>query len=154
MASAVFDQTVIEIDAGRVGLRANGQVMRFAGYLAIYAETEDEASPDDEAAGSLPDIHQDETLRLLGCQPEQHFTQPPPRYSEATLVRELEEKGVGRPSTYATILSTIQDRGYVEKKEGRLGPTELGVRLHVQLPRHAEDAGPHCGDPVCNGFKW
>jgi len=133
MAPAVFDQTVIEIDAGRVGLRANGQVMRFAGYLAIYAEAQDEASPDDEAVGSLPDIHQDETLRLLGCQPEQHFTQLPPRYSEATLVRELEEKGVGRPSTYATILSTIQDRGYVEKKEGRLGPTELGVVVNGLL---------------------
>jgi DNA topoisomerase-1 len=133
MAPAVFDQTVIEIDAGRVGLRANGQVMRFAGYLAIYAEAQDEASPDDEAVGSLPDVHEGETLRLLGCQPEQHFTQPPPRYSEATLVRELEEKGVGRPSTYATILSTIQDRGYVEKKEGRLGPTELGVVVNGLL---------------------
>jgi DNA topoisomerase-1 len=133
MAPAVFDQTTIEIDAGRVGLRASGQVMRFAGYLAIYAETQDEASPDDEAAGSLPDVHEGEALRLLGCQPEQHFTQPPPRYSEATLVRELEEKGVGRPSTYATILSTIQDRGYVEKKEGRLGPTELGVVVNGLL---------------------
>ena len=127
MAPAVFDQTVIEIDAGRVGLRANGQVMRFAGYLAIYAEAQDEGSPDDETAGSLPDVHEGEALRLLGCQPEQHFTQPPPRYSEASLVRELEEKGIGRPSTYAAILSTIQDRGYVEKQEGRLGPTELGV---------------------------
>jgi DNA topoisomerase-1 len=127
MAPAVFDQTVIEIDADRVGLRANGQVMRFAGYLAIYAEAQDEGSPDDETAGSLPDVYEGETLRLLGCQPEQHFTQPPPRYSEATLVRDLEEKGIGRPSTYATILSTIQDRGYVEKREGRLGPTELGL---------------------------
>ena len=133
MMPAVFDQTVIEIDAGRVGLRATGQVMRFAGYLAIYAEAQDDASPDDESAGSLPDIHPDETLRLLGCQPEQHFTQPPPRFSEATLVRELEEKGIGRPSTYATILSTIQDRGYVEKKEGRLGPTELGVVVNGLL---------------------
>jgi DNA topoisomerase-1 len=127
MAPAVFDQTVIEIDAGRVGLRANGQVMRFAGFLAIYAEAQDEGSSDDETAGSLPDVYEGEPLRLLGCQPEQHFTQPPPRYSEATLVRDLEEKGIGRPSTYATILSTIQDRGYVEKREGRLGPTELGV---------------------------
>jgi DNA topoisomerase-1 len=133
MAPAVFDQTVIEIDAGRVGLRANGQVMRFAGYLAIYAEAQEEGSPDDEAAGSLPDVHEGEILRLLGCQPEQHFTQPPPRYSEATLVRDLEEKGIGRPSTYATILSTIQDRGYVEKKEGRLGPTELGVVVNGLL---------------------
>ncbi|MGA9656299.1 MAG: type I DNA topoisomerase, partial [Polyangia bacterium] len=133
MSPAVFDQTGIEIDAGRVGLRATGQVMRFAGYLAIYAEAQDEGSPDDETAGSLPDIHEGETLRLLGCQPEQHFTQPPPRYSEASLVRELEEKGIGRPSTYAAILSTIQDRGYVEKQEGRLGPTELGVVVNGLL---------------------
>jgi len=133
MAPAVFDQTAIEIDAGQVGLRATGQVMRFAGYLAIYAEAEEGASPDEENAGSLPDVHEGEILRLLGCQPEQHFTQPPPRYSEATLVRELEEKGIGRPSTYATILSTVQDRGYVEKKEGRLGPTELGVVVNGLL---------------------
>ena len=112
MTPAVFDQTAIEIEAGPVGLRATGQVMRFAGYLAIYAEAQEEASPDDETAGSLPDVHEGEALRLLACQPEQHFTQPPPRYSEATLVRELEEKGIGRPSTYATILSTVQDRGY------------------------------------------
>jgi DNA topoisomerase-1 len=133
MTPAVFDQTAIEIEAGPVGLRATGQVMRFAGYLAIYAEAQEEASPDDETAGSLPDVHEGETLRLLACQPEQHFTQPPPRYSEATLVRELEEKGIGRPSTYATILSTVQDRGYVEKKEGRLGPTELGVVVNGLL---------------------
>ncbi|HJX66756.1 MAG TPA: type I DNA topoisomerase [Polyangia bacterium] len=133
MAPAVFDQTAIEIDAGQVGLRATGQVMRFAGYLAIYAEADEGSSPDEESAGSLPDIHEGEILRLLGCQPEQHFTQPPPRYSEATLVRELEEKGIGRPSTYATILSTVQDRGYVEKKEGRLGPTELGVVVNGLL---------------------
>ena len=133
MAPAVFDQTVIDIDAGRVGLRATGQVMRFAGYLAIYAETQDEGSADDETAGSLPDINEGEGLRLLSSLPEQHFTQPPPRFSEATLVRELEEKGIGRPSTYATILSTIQDRGYVEKKEGRLGPTELGVVVNGLL---------------------
>jgi DNA topoisomerase-1 len=133
MTPAVFDQTAIEIEAGPVGLRATGQVMRFAGYLAIYAEAQEEASPDDETAGSLPDVHEGEALRLLACQPEQHFTQPPPRYSEATLVRELEEKGIGRPSTYATILSTVQDRGYVEKKEGRLGPTELGVVVNGLL---------------------
>ncbi len=80
---------VVEIDAGRVGLRATGRVMRFAGYLAIYAEAQDDVSPDDESTGSLPDIQPDETLRLLGCRPEQHFTQPPPHFSEATLVREL-----------------------------------------------------------------
>jgi DNA topoisomerase-1 len=134
MSSAIFDQTIIDISAGRVGLRANGQVMRFPGYLAVYAETqEDNASSEEDAAGTLPDIHEGEDLRLLSCLPEQHFTQPPPRYSEASLVRELEEKGIGRPSTYATILSTVQDRGYVEKKEGRLGPTELGVVVNGLL---------------------
>jgi DNA topoisomerase-1 len=134
MAPAVFDQTTIEISAGRVGLRASGQVMKFPGFLEVYAETvEDGAAPEDETTGSLPDIKEGESLTLLEIKPEQHFTQPPPRYSEATLVKELEEKGIGRPSTYATILSTIQDRGYVEKKEGRLFPTELGVVVNDLL---------------------
>jgi DNA topoisomerase-1 len=127
MSPAIFDQTTIEIEAGRVGLRASGQVMKFAGFLEVYAETvEDAASIDDDAMRSLPDLKEGEPLNLLEVKPEQHFTQPPPRYSEATLVKELEEKGIGRPSTYATILSTIQDRGYAEKREARLYPTELG----------------------------
>jgi DNA topoisomerase-1 len=134
MAPAVFDQTTIEIEAGRVGLRASGQVMKFAGFLEVYAETvEDAATSEDDTTGSLPDIKEGEPLTLLEIKPEQHFTQPPPRYSEATLVKELEEKGIGRPSTYATILSTVQDRGYVEKKEGRLYPTELGVVVNGLL---------------------
>jgi DNA topoisomerase I len=134
MAPAVFDQTTIEIEAGRVGLRASGQVMKFAGFLEVYAETvEDGAAGEDETTGSLPDIKEGEPLTLQELKPEQHFTQPPPRFSEATLVKELEEKGIGRPSTYATILSTVQDRGYVEKKEGRLFPTELGVVVNELL---------------------
>ena len=150
MTPAVFDQTVIEIDAGRVGLRANGQVMRFAGYLAIYAETQEEGGVDDETAGSLPDIHQDEILRLLGCQPEQHFTQPLPRFSEATLVRELEEKGIGRPSTYATILSTIQDRGYVEKILSAMGlPTEA-PKPYPARPPPSEPSEPGDGAEYLN----
>jgi DNA topoisomerase-1 len=139
MAPAVFDQTSIDIDAGRVGLRANGQVMRFPGFLDVYAETQEDAASEDEASGSLPDIKEGETLRLVGEKPEQHFTQPPPRYSEATLVRELEEKGIGRPSTYAAILSTIQDRGYAEKREGRLAPTELGVVVNGLLIKSFPD---------------
>jgi DNA topoisomerase-1 len=128
MVPAVFDQTAVEIEAGRVGLRATGQVMKFAGFLEIYAETvEDGAPAEDDTTGALPEVREGEVLRLLGTRPEQHFTQPPPRFSEATLVKELEEKGIGRPSTYAAILSTIQGRGYVEKKEARLHPTELGV---------------------------
>jgi DNA topoisomerase-1 len=134
MAPAIFDQTSIEIEAGRVGLRASGQVMRFPGYLEVYAEAQEDAAPsDEEGTGSLPDIKEGEILKLIATKPEQHFTQPPPRYSEATLVRELEEKGIGRPSTYAAILSTVQDRGYVEKKEGRLWPTELGVVVNGLL---------------------
>jgi DNA topoisomerase-1 len=139
MAPAIFDQTAIEIEAGRVGLRANGQVMRFPGFLEVYAESMEDAASDDEGSGSLPDVKQGEVLRLLAEKPEQHFTQPPPRYSEATLVRELEEKGIGRPSTYATILSTIQDRGYAEKKEGRLFPTELGTVVNGLLVKSFPD---------------
>jgi len=139
MTPAVFDQTTIEIEAGRVGLRASGQVMRFPGYLDVYAESQEDAASDDDNSGALPDVKEGEVLRVIGENPEQHFTQPPPRYSEATLVRELEEKGIGRPSTYAAILSTVQDRGYAEKKEGRLAPTELGVVVNGLLVKSFPD---------------
>jgi DNA topoisomerase-1 len=129
MVPAVFDQTSIEITAGRAELRATGQVMKFAGFLEVYAEVVEDAVNEDETSGALPEVREGETLKLLETLPEQHFTQPPPRFSEATLVKELEEKGIGRPSTYAAILSTIQGRGYVEKKEGRLHPTELGTMV-------------------------
>jgi DNA topoisomerase-1 len=136
MVPAVFDQTSIDIEAGRVGLRASGQVMKVPGYLEVYAETVEEGAggEDDTAASSaLPDVKEGEPLRLIDVKPEQHFTQPPPRFSEASLVKELEEKGIGRPSTYAAILSTVQDRGYVEKRENRLHPTELGVMVNGLL---------------------
>jgi DNA topoisomerase-1 len=135
MVPAVFDQTSIDIEAGRVGLRATGQVMKVPGFLEVYAETVEEGTPaeDDAGAGSLPEVAEGDVLRLIDIKPEQHFTQPPPRFSEAALVKELEEKGIGRPSTYAAILSTIQDRGYVEKRENRLYPTELGVMVNGLL---------------------
>jgi DNA topoisomerase-1 len=133
MVAAVFDQTAIDVDAGRVELRASGQVMKFAGFLSVYAETVEDAANEDETGAALPDVREGDTLKLLETKPEQHFTQPPPRFSEATLVKELEEKGIGRPSTYAAILSTVQDRGYVEKREGRLHPTELGVMVNGLL---------------------
>jgi DNA topoisomerase-1 len=139
MTPAVFDQTTIEIDAGQVGLRASGQVMRFPGFLDVYAETLEDAAADEDSSGTLPDVKEGEALRLVGEKPEQHFTQPPPRFSEATLVRELEEKGIGRPSTYAAILSTVQDRGYAEKKEGRLAPTELGAVVNGLLVKSFPD---------------
>jgi DNA topoisomerase-1 len=139
MVAAVFDQTSIDIAAGRVELRASGQVMKFPGFLSVYAETVEDAANEDETGAALPDVRQGESLRLLETKPEQHFTQPPPRFSEATLVKELEEKGIGRPSTYAAILSTVQDRGYVEKKEGRLHPTELGVMVNGLLVKSFPD---------------
>jgi DNA topoisomerase-1 len=139
MVAAVFDQTSIDIEAGRVGLRATGQVMKFAGFLEVYAETVEDGAGEDEGTGALPEVQEGEILKLLAVKPEQHFTQPPPRFSEATLVKELEEKGIGRPSTYAAILSTIQDRGYAEKKEGRLHPTELGVMVNSLLVKSFPD---------------
>jgi DNA topoisomerase-1 len=107
--------------------------MKFPGFLSVYAETVEDAANEDETGAALPEVREGEAIKLLETRPEQHFTQPPPRFSEATLVKELEEKGIGRPSTYAAILSTVQDRGYVEKKEGRLHPTELGVMVNGLL---------------------
>ena len=133
MVPAVFDQTSVEIEAGRVGLRASGQVMKFAGFLEVYAETVEDAAPTRTRAARCPIDGGRGAGAAASAKPEQHFTQPPPRFSEATLVKELEEKGIGRPSTYAAILSTVQDRGYVEKKEGRLHPTDLGVMVNSLL---------------------
>jgi DNA topoisomerase I len=149
MTPAVFDQTTADIAAGNATFRATGQVMKFAGYLAVYGEEAvdalhparplddiDEAGAEkaegaDEEKGDLsrqlPPLEEGQTLTLVQLIPEQHFTQPPPRFTEASLVKELEDKGIGRPSTYAAILSTIQDKEYVEKKENRFYPTELGT---------------------------
>jgi DNA topoisomerase I len=139
MVPAVFDQTTIDVAADRAELRATGQVIKFPGFLSVYAETVEDAVNEDETGASLPDLHEGDEIKLLETRPEQHFTQPPPRFSEATLVKELEEKGIGRPSTYAAILSTIQDRGYVEKKEARLHPTELGVMVNGLLVKSFPD---------------
>jgi DNA topoisomerase-1 len=134
MKPAVYDQTTVDIAAGRYGLRANGQVLKFAGYTAVYAESVEETGETDEASdGTLPELTEGETLKVHKIDPEQHFTQPPPRFTEASLVKELEEKGIGRPSTYANILSTIQDRGYCEKREGRFHPTTLGTKVNDLL---------------------
>ena len=136
MVPAVFDQTTADISAGRATFRATGQVLKFPGYLAVYGqEVPEEAGAEkmegeDEEKGDvsrqLPPLAAGDELTLVELIPEQHFTQPPPRFTEASLVKELEEKGIGRPSTYASILSTIQDKEYVEKKEGRFFPTDLG----------------------------
>ena len=130
MNPAVFDQTTIDISAVHCILRAQGSVMKFAGYTIVYTEGKEDngndSGEDSEFGKMLPAISEKEILKLHSLKPEQKFTQPPPRFSEASLVRELEENGIGRPSTYAAILSTIQDREYVRLEKGRFYPTDLG----------------------------
>ena len=136
MASAVFDVTRVDIEAGRYTFRANGSVLKSAGWLAIYQQgkAEDPRDRDEDDADSedrrLPRLTEGEELKPEEMLPKQHFTQPPTRFSEATLVKELEENGIGRPSTYATILSTIMDRDYVVKDNRRFSPTELGFLVN------------------------
>jgi len=145
MMPAVFEQTTIEVSAtGRDGaeylFRASGSVPRFDGFLAVYEEGKDQKDEEDEELKhKLPAVAEGEQLKLRSLQPEQHFTEPPPRYTEATLVKKLESDGVGRPSTYASILSTVQDRGYVKKEGGRLLPTELGMVVSDLLLEHFND---------------
>src|SRR5579859_575300 len=142
MAPAVFDTISVEIEAqGKTRLylfRVSGSTMKFAGFLALYEETRDEdlARDEDEEARSLPRLAADDRLALIQLLPEQHFTQPPPRYTEASLVKAMEEYGIGRPSTYAPTLSTIQQRGYVIKEDRRLTPTETGVIVNDLLVQH------------------
>jgi len=127
MNPAVFDQTDVQIEAGRVEFKATGSINKFAGFLAVYQESKPEerdGAPDEELV--LPEMHEGEELILKELLPAQHFTQPPPRYNEASLVKALESKGIGRPSTYASILSTIQDRDYVDKHDGKFYPSEIG----------------------------
>ena len=131
MTPAVYDQTRVDIAAGDGIFRATGNVMKFEGFTKVYEEAveRDEKSRADAKKDEnrrLPELSEGQVLDLLKLDPRQHFTQPPPRYSESSLVKELEEKGIGRPSTYASILSTIQDRGYVEREKGRFSPTDLG----------------------------
>ena len=133
MTPAVFDQTTIDVNAkGKDGavylFRATGSVPKFDGFLRVYEEGKDQKdADDDELKNKLPVVVEGEKLRFRSIEPEQHFTEPPPRYTEATLVKELEADGVGRPSTYASILGTIQEREYVRKDGGKFFPTELGM---------------------------
>lgn len=135
MSQALFDQTVVDVMAGEYGFRATGTVMRFAGFTKVYDETKD----DDSAAKGrvrLPDLREDESLECQKLEPKQHFTEPPPRYTEATLVKALEDNGIGRPSTYSTIVETIQARGYVAQQERRFLPTPIGIAVNGLLVEH------------------
>jgi len=136
MVPAVYDATTVDIARGEATLRANGQIMKFAGYTKVYevAETDDAKTEAAENSDKLlPDLNEGDAITLESVTPAQHFTQPPGRFSEASLVKELEERGIGRPSTYASIMSTIVDRGYVEKKDARFTPTELGILVNGLL---------------------
>ena len=123
MMPAVFDQTTVDIVAKadrNYDFRVTGSVLKFDGFLKVYEEAKDKKDEDDEAlANKLPALDEGQSLRLNQLKPEQHYTEPPPRYNEASLVKELEERGIGRPSTYASIINTIQDREYVQKIGGR-----------------------------------
>ncbi len=133
MNPAVFDQTTIDVNVeGKSNqaytFRATGSVMKFDGFLKVYEEGKDQKDEEDEELKhKLPAVTAGEELKLRELKPEQHFTEPPPRYNEATLVKKLESDGVGRPSTYASILSTIQERQYATKEGGKFKPTELGM---------------------------
>jgi len=132
MQPAVYDTVAADISAGTCLFRAQGQTMKFKGFTAVYEESRDdgEAAPEDDTESALPNLTEGEILELLGLDPKQHFTQPPPRYTEASLVKALEELGIGRPSTYASILGTIiNDRGYVRRERRTLFPTELGIEV-------------------------
>jgi DNA topoisomerase I len=145
MLPAIFDQTTIDISAGDYTFRATGSVQKFDGYLRVYqlpalnADRDDDEKSDEGEGNALPRVAEGQTLRLDAIRPEQHFTEPPPRYTEATLVKDLEEKGIGRPSTYAAIISTIVEREYVKKDQGRFTPTMLGERVSVLLVKSFED---------------
>ncbi len=128
MAPALFDSTKVDIKAKNYGFRGTGQILKFDGFLKVY--------PVNFKESEIPDLKKEDILKLLKLIPSQHFTQPLPRYTEASLIKVLEENGIGRPSTYASILSTIQLRNYVEKKQGRLYPTEIGLIVNDLLVEH------------------
>ena len=132
MKPAVYNIIVFILEGDVYTLRASGSSLAFAGYLSVYNVEEDKpqnGADEDDIVEDLPDIGEGTKCLPLDVKPEQHFTQPPPRFTEGSLVKELEEKGIGRPSTYASILSTIQDKKYVNKTEGKLIPSELGFMV-------------------------
>ena len=150
MASAILDMTSVDISAGEYTLRATGSIIKFDGFITLYVESEEERQKkeDDEEEGEgriLPELFENDVLKKLAIIPEQHFTEPPPRFTEASLVKELEQRGIGRPSTYAPIMSTIIDRGYVEKDGRALKPTDLGRMINGLLVEHF---------PVIMDFKF
>jgi DNA topoisomerase-1 len=141
---AVFDQTTVDIDAKNANeifwFRVTGSVLKFDGFLRVYEESkEGKDEEDEELKHKLPALEAGQKLTLKELKPEQHFTEPPPRFNEASLVKELEERGIGRPSTYAAILTTIQERQYVQKVGGKFSPTEIGLVVTDLLVENFRD---------------
>jgi len=130
MTPARIAQTTVDINAGEYMLRASGSVIEFTGFMSVYVESQEDEQNGEKAEASLPELHEGQILELIKLDPKQHFTQPPARFSEASLIKELEELGIGRPSTYAAIMSTILDREYVTLQKQRLHPTELGLMVN------------------------
>lgn len=137
MASAVIDTTSMDIAAANYIFRASGSIVKFPGFMQIYIEGNDEGTKEEEKI--LPELVKGDRVEVKSLTPKQHFTQPPPRYTDATLVKVLEEKGIGRPSTYAPIVETIQKRGYVVRENKQFYPTELGVIVVELLKKHFPD---------------
>ena len=140
MAPAVFDTTTVDFDLGKYLFRSTGSIIKFQGFLALYKETreEGESKPlEDEQA--LPALSMGERIPVREINPSQHFTEPPPRYSEASLVKELEKEGIGRPSTYASIISTLVDRRYAQLEQRRFFPTELGETVEKVMVKQFPD---------------
>ena len=135
MKEALLEQTAVDIEAETAKqetFRANGQTVKFDGFIRVYTEGKDDDAAD-EIEGKLPKLEIGQPLTLEEILPVQHFTEPPARYTDATLVKALEAEGIGRPSTYAPTLTTIQDRGYVEKIEKKYQPTEIGMLVNDLL---------------------
>ena len=132
MKDAVYDTTTVDITAGELSFRAIGRTIKFLGFMKIYTQPEDE----DKKNIILPELSKGDTLKFLNCIPEQHFTEPPSRFTEATLIKELEKNGIGRPSTYAPIVDTIKQRRYVVLKEHKFYPTELGITVNELLKKY------------------
>jgi DNA topoisomerase-1 len=139
MMPAVYDRTAVDIRAGEIDLRATGSILKFPGFTALYMEGKDDDQEDEEDRQLPESLAEGDQLKLADVTPEQHFTKPPARYSEATLVKELEAKEIGRPSTYQSIISVLQDRKYVEKDRGRFIPTKLGKTVNGVLVQALPD---------------
>ncbi|MBW2465725.1 MAG: topoisomerase DNA-binding C4 zinc finger domain-containing protein, partial [Deltaproteobacteria bacterium] len=143
MCPAIFDQTTVSIKADKYLLKAQGAILRFKGFMTLYVESSDENGSNnskninaEKGKDIIPDVAVGDSLKVLAIVPKQNFTQPPPRYTEATLVKALEENGVGRPSTYAAIISTILEKEYVMQQQRKFKPTDLGKLVNELLVAH------------------